>query len=102
MTLACSFKNAEQKEHSKTKWPIVEKDKVLTIEPYRKPCNCFVPKQCLVINGKTECEGIEGFKHKEGVWTKILVDVYKRPDGIQDVGQFGYILKEILEEKKRN
>ena len=82
----------------KTGWPIVEKNKMLTVGPYLLNCGCFHRQPCLEINGKAECEGIRGFNHKEGVWTRLLVDVYKRPDGIQDVGQFGYILKEILEE----
>ena len=83
-----------------TGWPIVEKNKILTVGPYLNSCGCFHRQSCLVINGKAECECIRDFKHKEGVWTRFLVNVYKRPDGIQDVGQFGYILKKIIKEER--
>ena len=68
--------------------------------PYHKKCSCFIEKQCLVINGKTECEGIRGFTHEKGVQKTILVDVYERTDDVQDVGKYGYILRRVVEEKR--
>ena len=82
-----------QSKDPETGYPIIEKDKTFVVGAYLKKCSCFVEKQCLVINEKTECEGIRGFTHEKGVQKTILVDVYERTDDVQDVGKYGYILK---------
>ena len=94
MIIGCQSKDSE------TGYPVVEKGKTFVVGPYLKECSCFIEKQCLVVNGKTQCEGIRGFTYEEGIQKTILVDVYERPDNIQDVGKYGYILIRIIEEKR--
>lgn len=81
-----------------TGYPIIEQDKLFIIEPYLEKCTGLIERECLIVNGKRTYEGIRGFKHQEGVWTKILVDRFERTDDVQDVGKWGYILKKRLDE----
>lgn len=87
-----------QETDPETGYPIIEKGKLFIIEPELSDCNCFSKEKCLVINGRARCEGIRGFNHVEGFWTKMIVDVYERPPDVQDVGRLGYILKKRLKE----
>ena len=83
---------------TETGYPIVEQNKVLIVEPRLEKCSGFGKNECFVINGKKTYETIRGFRHKDGVWTKMLVDKYERTDRPQENGQWGYIFKKKLDE----
>ena len=78
---------------------LIETNKEIVVGAYLVKCSCFIEKQCLVLDGQSWCDGIKGFQHEEGVEKTIIVDVYKNPEYIQDIGDIGYIFRKIIEEK---
>ena len=91
MLITCSSKDPQ------TGYPIVEEDVTFIIEPELVQCSCSGASECLVLNGESTCEKIRGFKHKAGDWEKVSVNVYERPEGVQNIGKFGYIFIKQLD-----
>ena len=97
LLVACNSKDPE------TGYPIVERDIVFIIEPDIWECSGHEGQTtCLIINGKGSYDRIRGFKHEEGVWTKVLVDKFENTDvtqgSLQDTNAFGFTLKKKLDE----
>ena len=82
--------------------PIVEKDIILIVEPYIWECTGHPGQtRCLIINGEGSYDKITGFQHEEGVWKKLLVNKFERPEVAEgrlvDVGRYDVSLKEELD-----
>ena len=98
LLLSCTPKDPE------TGYPIIQEDITFIVEPdLWKDCPDHpITRDCLIINGKGTYELIRGFKHKEGVWKKILVDKYENTNvkegRLADASLHDFILKEQLDE----
>ena len=89
-------------EDPRTGNPIVEEDIILVVEPFTWECAGHPGQtRCLVINGEGTYHRIIGFNHVEGVWKKVLVNKFERPEvaegRLADVGRFDFSFKKELD-----